>query len=275
MLDFNLNPPHIMGVLNITPDSMLDGGQYLQLADALARSEEMIQEGVAMIDIGGESTRPNAQPVTVEVELQRVLPVIKAIRKQFSIPLSIDTSQPVVMRAAIEHGVNMINDVRALRVPGALATAAQLNVPICLMHMSYPFGKPDGAVDPLGNEPMAAIIDFFHARITACEQAGIAREKLLIDPGFGGGSFGKSPKQNVHILKNMAQLTQFKLPILVGLSYKSFISALLDVPLPQRLPGALAATVLAMIGGATIVRTHDVPPTLQVVRLVHAVDTAD
>lgn len=269
-LHSSLAPAKIMGVLNITPDSMFDGGRFMKVRAALARSAEMVHEGADMIDIGGESTRPNATPVTAIEELQRVLPAIKAIRKRFTtIPLSIDTSQPLVMRAAIEHGVDMINDVRALRVSGALATAAALKVPICLMHMAYPFGHT--TADILGDNPLVELRRFFSERIMACEQSGIAREKLIIDPGFGAGSFGKNLCQNLHILKNIHQLTEFNLPVLVGLSYKTFFSELLSIPLAQRLPGVLAATTLAVAGGVNIIRTHNVRETRQVVLLAEAV----
>jgi dihydropteroate synthase len=260
-----------MGILNVTPDSMFDGGRYTDVGSAVERAEQMVKEGAAIIDIGGESTRPQAKTLSAEEELARVLPVIKAIRKKLSIPLSIDTSQPLVMREAIAYGVNMINDVRALRVPHALETAAALGVPVCLMHMSYPFGKAEKETDPLGVNPIDAIKLFFQERIAACEKEGIPREKLILDPGFGAGTFGKSAQQNLSILKNLSDLKQFELPLLVGVSYKTFLSEVLAIPLAERLSGALAATVLAVERGARLIRTHDVKVTKEAVKIAMAV----
>lgn len=259
--------PAIMGILNVTPDSMYDGGRYTTGEAALKQVEKMIEEGVHIVDIGGESTRPQAQPISVEEELSRVLPMVKLIRKYFTIPLSIDTSQPLVMEACVGEGVNFINDVRALNLPGALQMAARLKTPICLMHSDPSFQSES-------KNPILKLKDFFSKRIQSCEEAGILRENLWLDPGLGAGFFGKTPEQILWILKNLSQLKIFELPLFIGVSYKSFISEILNVSLSERLPGALAATVIAILGGARMVRTHDVKITREVVEMTCAIDGA-
>ncbi len=263
----DLTQPRVMGILNITPDSFSDGGDFLSHAAALERAREMADEGADIIDVGGESTRPGAQPVSEQEELERVLPVIQAITAELSLPVSIDTSKPNVMRAAVAAGARMINDVLALRAPGALEAAREAQVPVCLMHMQ---GEPRTMQrEPHYREVVGDIIAFLRERVRVCEEAGIPRHHLILDPGFG---FGKTLAHNLRLLKELHRVTELGLPLLVGLSRKSMVGALLqDVPAAERLYGSLAAAVLAVERGASIVRVHDVKPTVDALRVVHAV----
>jgi len=229
----------------------------------------MVEEGAAIIDIGGESTRPGAASVSVQEELNRVIPVIEAICAALPVPVSIDTSKPEVMCAAVDAGAGMINDVRALSVPGALEMAASLGVPVCLMHM---LGEPRTMQqDPRYKDVVMEVKAFFEERIVVCEQAGIARRRLLIDPGFG---FGKSLSHNLTLLKHLAEFASLGVPVLVGISRKSMIGALLDAPMAQRVYGSVAAAVLAVWNGAAIVRVHDVRATVDALKVCAAVRQA-
>ncbi len=262
----DLNFPKVMGVLNVTPDSFSDGGQFNSVDRALEHALAMEADGVAIVDIGGESTRPDAIPVSVDEELERVVPVIEAIRKNSLIPISIDTSKPEVMKAAIIAGANIINDVRALQANGALEVAAQLQVPVCLMHMQ-------GLPDTMQKQPsyycvVDEIKQFFHDRITACINAGILHENIIIDPGFG---FGKRLEHNLKLFKNLSDFSSFEMPILVGVSRKSMLGALLNKPVEQRLYGSISLAVLAVWQGASIIRTHDVKETLDAIQVCSAV----
>lgn len=256
-----------MGILNITPDSFSDGGRFHALEAALIRVEQMLAEGVDIIDIGGESTRPGAASVSVEDELDRVIPVIESIRSRFDVPLSIDTSKPEVMLAAVNAGANLINDVRALQEPGALEACAQLSVPICLMHMQ---GLPRTMQqNPQYADVVEDVCQFFEMRIKACELAGIEQGRLILDPGFG---FGKALHHNVHLLKRLDAFSSFKLPLLVGVSRKSMIGALLDDrSVDDRLYGSVAAAVIAVMKGANIIRVHDVQATVDAIKVVKAI----
>lgn len=256
----------VMGILNVTPDSFSDGGQFHALDAALQHVEAMLEQGVDIIDIGGESTRPGATPVTLAEELARVVPVITAIRQRFDVPLSVDTSKPEVMQAAVAAGADMINDVRALQEPGALAVCADLSVPICLMHMQ---GQPRTMQhNPQYTNVVADVSQFFAERIQACIAAGIARERLILDPGFG---FGKTLQHNVDLLAKLDTFSAFNLPLLVGMSRKSMIGALLnDRPVDERLHGSVAAAVIAAMKGASIVRVHDVAATADAMKIVNA-----
>ncbi|ADJ27515.1 dihydropteroate synthase [Nitrosococcus watsonii] len=265
-----LNRPQVMGVLNVTPDSFSDGGKYLILERALWRARQMMQEGAAIIDVGGESTRPGAAPVSVEEELHRVIPVIEALSREIPIPLSVDTSKPEIMRAAVAAGAGFINDINALRQEGALAAASELGVPICLMHMR---GKPQTMQqNPVYSDVVEEVREFLLERIIACEQSGIPSERLMLDPGFG---FGKQSVHNLLLLKYLNRICELGFPVLVGLSRKSLIGTMLTLPVEERLYGGLALATLAAWQGATIVRTHDVQATMQALTLCDNVQKAE
>lgn len=258
----------IMGVLNVTPDSFSDGGIFLACDSAVARALQMVEEGADIIDVGGESTRPGAQPVSVQQELDRVLPVIEALRDGLPVPISIDSSKPEVMRAAVASGAGFINDVRALGAEGALAAAVDLQVPVCLMHMQ---GEPRSMqADPQYTDVVAEVRVFLAGRLAACLAAGINPSHLVIDPGFG---FGKSLAHNAQLLRGLGEFKTLGAPILVGLSRKSMIGAALGLPVEQRLSASLALAAMAVANGARIVRTHDVRATREAVRMVEAVYT--
>ena len=256
----------IMGVLNVTPDSFSDGGIFMARDNAVAHARRMAEEGADLIDVGGESTRPGAQPVSVQEELDRVLPVIEALRDTFSVPISIDTSKPEVMRAAVASGAGFINDVRALGNDGALAAAADLRVPVCLMHMR---GEPRSMqTDPHYTDIVAEVRVFLARRLAACLAAGIDSARLVVDPGFG---FGKTLAHNAQLLRGLGGLKTLGVPILVGLSRKSMIGKALGLPVEQRLYASLALAVTAVANGARIVRTHDVRATREALRMYEAV----
>ena len=254
----DLSQPTVMGVLNVTPDSFSDGGRYLQLADALRRAEVMVEEGAALIDVGGESTRPGAPPVSVQEELDRVLPVVERLARELPVPISVDTSKPEVIRAAARAGAGLINDVRALRLSGALQAAAASGLPVCLMHMQ---GEPGTMQQqPTYADVVAEVHAFLAERVRVCESAGIPRERILVDPGFG---FGKTLDHNLLLLRHLDRFTDLAAGILVGVSRKSMIGALLNAPVGERLSGGLAAAVIAVWQGANVIRTHDVRETVQ------------
>jgi dihydropteroate synthase len=258
--------PMVMGILNVTPDSFSDGGRFNTSDKALHRVEAMVVEGADIIDIGGESTRPGAQPVGEAEEIDRVVPLVEAIRTRFAVPISVDTTKPGVMRAAVAAGADMLNDVRALREPGALETAAELAVPVCLMHMQ---GEPRTMqAAPHYEDVVGDVMGFLSQRVEASLAAGIARESLLIDPGFG---FGKSLTHNLTLLRELSRFKTLGLPLLVGVSRKSMFGAILDKPVEERLSGSLAAAALALWQGADIVRVHDVAETADVVKVCRAV----
>ena len=265
----DLSHPHVMGVLNVTPDSFSDGGRFLAPDAALARARHMAAEGAAIIDVGGESTRPGAAPVSEQEELRRVIPVIEAIAAELPVVISIDTRKPEVMRAAVAAGAGLINDVYALREEGALHMAAALGVPVCLMHMQ---GDPRTMqAAPHYEDVVAEVKVFLAERVAACERAGILRERLLIDPGFG---FGKSLEHNLRLLRHLDDFAGLKLPLMVGVSRKSLIGAVLDVPAAERLYGSIALAALAVWQGAAIIRSHDVAATVQAVKMTAAVKAA-
>ena len=264
----DLTHPQVMGVLNVTPDSFSDGGDFFSLDKAVARALQMEAEGAAIIDIGGESTRPGAVPVMPEDEIRRVVPVIEALQSRLKVPISIDTRKPGVMRAAIQAGAGFINDINALREPGALEVAAGLAVPVCLMHMQ---GEPRTMQeDPCYENVVDEVAEFLQQRITACEQAGIGRERLLLDPGFG---FGKTVVHNLYLLERLTVLTRLGLPLVVGLSRKSMIASLLGLEPGERLPASIALAVLAVERGARLVRSHDVAATWQALQMAVALHT--
>ncbi len=256
----------VMGILNVTPDSFSDGGFYFAPDKAVARARQMVEEGADIVDVGGESTRPGAQPVSVEEEIERVVPVIERLARELEVPISVDTSKPEVMRAACAAGAGFINDVRALSAPGALETAAALGVPVCLMHMQ---GEPRTMQDnPRYRDVVAEVRDFLAGRLAAAEAAGIPRTRLLVDPGFG---FGKTVAHNLALLRGLGEIAALGVPVLVGLSRKSLIGKLLGLPLERRLHASVALALMAVQNGARVVRVHDVGPTVEALRMWEAV----
>ncbi len=261
----DLSRPQVMGVLNVTPDSFSDGGDFFSVDAACERALAMQAEGAAIIDIGGESTRPGAEPVPAVEEIRRVVPVIETLHAQLRIPLSIDTQKAEVMRAAVAAGAGLINDVNALRAPGALAAAAECRVPVCLMHMQ---GEPRSMQQqPHYDEVLTEVSDFLRQRMAACEAAGIGRERIVLDPGFG---FGKTVQHNLQLLAGLDKLAALGQPLLVGLSRKSMIGKLLRLEVGERLPASLALALLAVERGAVLVRAHDVAATWQALQMVAA-----
>jgi dihydropteroate synthase len=255
-----------MGILNVTPDSFSDGGRYNSLDKAFYHVESMLQAGASLIDVGGESTRPGAAPVSLQQELDRVIPIIEALNQRFDPVISLDSSCPEVMLEASKRGIGLINDVRALQRPGALAMVARLEVPVCLMHMQ---GTPQTMQsNPSYVDVVAQVKTFLLERIASCQQAGIRTESIIIDPGFG---FGKTLEQNCQLLRQLDALARLGYPVLVGLSRKSMIGAVLDLEINQRLAGSLALAVLAVSQGACIIRAHDVGPTVEAVKMAQAV----
>lgn len=265
-MELNFSRPQVMGILNLTPDSFSDGGCYLVRDAALRRAEEMVIAGADIIDIGGESTRPGALPVSEAEEIDRVVPLVEAITSRFDIPVSIDTSKPGVMLSAVAAGAAMINDVRALREEGALAAAVAAAVPVCLMHMQ---GEPRSMQSaPVYGDVVEEVILFLQQRVDACAGAGIPRERLLIDPGFG---FGKALAHNLTLLNELSRFNTLGLPLVVGISRKSMVGAVLNKAVDERLYGSLAAAALALCQGAAVIRVHDVAETVDVVKVCFAV----
>jgi dihydropteroate synthase len=265
----DLSRPQVMGILNVTPDSFSDGGVFFAPEAALDHAREMVAAGAAIIDVGGESTRPGAAPVALQEELRRVIPVIEALCDTLPVPVSIDTRNPAVMQAAVAAGAGMINDVNALQAPGALEMATSLGVPVCLMHMQ---GLPGTMQDnPEYADVVTEVRQFLADRANACLAAGMARERILLDPGFG---FGKTTRHNLLLLQQLDGLVAEGYPVLVGLSRKSLIGKVLGLPVDERLYPGLALAVLAVWQGAAIVRTHDVRATREAVDMCHAVSRA-
>lgn len=261
--------PVIMGILNVTPDSFSDGGEFDRVDAAVARALEMQVQGALMIDIGGESTRPGAQPVDAAQEIDRVVPVIEAIRRQSDIPISIDTSKPEVMIAAVQAGANLVNDVNALRAEGAVGCCAELAVPVCLMHMQ---GEPRSMQqNPEYSDVVVEVRDFLLERVRVCLDAGIAQNQILLDPGFG---FGKSLAHNLQLLSRLNEFCELDFPVLVGISRKSMLGAILDRDVDQRVIGGVAAAVIAYGKGARWFRVHDVAETSDALKICIALDQA-
>ena len=255
-----------MGVLNVTPDSFSDGGDFVAPEKAVARAMAMVEEGAAIIDVGGESTRPGAPPVALQGELQRVVPVIEALSASVSVPISIDTRKPEVMQAAVAAGAGLINDVNALQEPGAVEMAASLEVPVCLMHMQ---GDPETMQDaPAYDDVVDEVAAFLEARAGVCMQQGIPGERILLDPGFG---FGKTTEHNLLLLQQLDRLVACGYPLLVGLSRKSLIGKVLGLPVDKRLYPGIALAVLAVWQGAALVRCHDVQATREAIEMCQAV----
>ncbi|MCU7998200.1 dihydropteroate synthase [Shewanella sp. SM101] len=260
-----LSSPIVMGILNVTPDSFSDGGQYSSYELACQHADDMVAQGAGMIDIGGESTRPGAAEVSLADELARVIPLVKYVAAHHDVWISVDTSKPEVMRQAVAAGAHLINDVRALMEPGALQAAAELQVPICLMHMQ---GEPKiMQFAPTYHNVIEEVSAFLTERIEACLRAGIPRELLILDPGFG---FGKSLEHNYELLAKLDSFAQFDLPILIGLSRKSMVGNLLAKPTSERLAGSLAGAMIAAQKGAHIIRVHDVTETVDMLKVLQA-----
>ncbi len=253
-----------MGILNVTPDSFSDGGRFVGRDSALRQAEQMLHDGASIIDIGGESTRPGAQAVCEQEELDRVIPVIEAVA-ELGAAISVDTSKAAVMRSAVAAGAGMINDVNALLGEGTLATAARLDVPVCLMHMQ---GQPRSMQQqPVYGDVVEEVGAFLEQRAKACIAAGMAREHIVLDPGFG---FGKTVQHNLQLLQKLEQLHKFAYPLLVGLSRKSMLGVVTGKPVAQRLAGSLSAAVIAAVKGAQIIRVHDVDATRDALKVVYA-----
>ena len=262
----DLTSPVVMGVLNVTPDSFSDGGRFLEPTQALEHALRMIDEGAAIIDVGGESTRPGAEPVSEQEELDRVLPIIEKLAQETDAVISIDTMKPAVMQAACAAGASLINDVNALRAETALQIASESGAAVCLMHMQ---GEPRSMqADPKYDEVTEDIAHFLQQRLQACTDAGIKADRIVLDPGFG---FGKTLAHNLQLLAQLSRLTVLGQPLLVGVSRKSMFAALLDVPPQERIHGGVAAASLAVWQGASIIRSHDVRATVHAVKVAAAI----
>jgi dihydropteroate synthase len=266
----DLGKPVVMGVLNVTPDSFSDGGRFIDRAVALSHARRLIDEGAAIIDVGGESTRPGATAASLDEELSRVVPVIEALRRESAVFISVDTSKPQVMNAACEAGADIINDVRALQEPGALAAAASSRAGVCLMHMQ---GEPRTMqAAPHYEDVVSEVSTFLAARIAACRAAGIEDSRLTIDPGFG---FGKRVVDNLVLLKQLRRLESLNLPLAVGLSRKSMLTRLTGRAVADRTAGSVALAAIAVLNGARIVRAHDVAATVDAIRVADAVSQGE
>jgi len=263
--EFDLRAPVVMGVLNVTPDSFSDGGRFIDLDAAVSAALQMQRDGAALIDVGGESTRPGAEPVPAAEELRRVVPVVRELVRQ-GVLVSVDTSKPEVITAALEAGAHVINDVYGLRLPGALEAAAAGTAAVCVMHMQ---GEPRSMQrSPRYDNVVAEVGDFLRARLHACLAAGITPDRLLIDPGFG---FGKTAVHNLQLMQGLAELVALGPPMLVGLSRKSWLATLTGRPVEQRLAGSLALALAAAERGARIIRAHDVPQTVDALKVWAAI----
>lgn len=260
---------HVMGILNVTPDSFSDGGRYNQLDSALAQARRMVEAGAMFIDVGGESTRPGAAQVSTEEELERVCPVVEAIAKELDVVISVDTSAPEVMGETVRLGAGLINDVRALQRDGAVNAAVEAGVPVCLMHMQ---GQPkDMQERPEYRNVLREVSSFLTERVRVVEQAGIPSERILLDPGFG---FGKSLEHNLQLLAALDRMRVLGYPLLVGLSRKTMLGKITGRDVSERLPASLAAATISAMKGASIIRVHDVRETVDAVKVVSAMEEA-
>ena len=261
---------HVMGILNVTPDSFSDGGRFAALDAALRHAESLVLAGATLVDVGGESTRPGAPAVSQQEELDRVAPVVERISRELDVIISVDTSAPIVMTEVARLGAGLINDVRSLRRDGALQAAAATGLPVCLMHM---LGEPgDMQNSPHYDDLVGEVSAFLVDRMQQCAAAGIASDRIILDPGFG---FAKTLQHNLSLFKHMDALLSLGRPLLVGVSRKSMIGQALNRPVAERLYGSLALAALAMTKGARILRVHDVAQTVDVVRMIAAVESAD
>lgn len=262
----DLAQPRVMGIVNVTPDSFSDGGKYESIDKAVEHALSLVEEGADILDIGGESTRPGATPVSLQEELKRVVPVIEQLARQTNVPLSIDTYKPEVMRAAIDAGIHMVNDVRALQEPGALEIVAGSNAGVCLMHMQ---GTPQTMqLDPQYENAVTEVKAFLKERMDAAVAAGIAAEHIVLDPGFG---FGKRTAHNLQLLRKLQDFRELGRPLLVGLSRKSVLGQITGGDVYVRLHASIAASVISAMKGAKIIRVHDVKATVDALKVVSAV----
>jgi len=265
----DLATPAVMGIVNVTPDSFSDGGQWLDPQRAIDHALQLMEQGAGIIDVGGESTRPGAASVSLEEELRRVIPVIAALAARIQVPISVDTSHPDVIRAAVAAGAVMINDVRALRAPAALSAAAATSAAVCVMHMQ---GEPRTMqAAAVYDNVFEDVCHFLVERVAACEKAGIATDRLVIDPGIG---FGKSVAHNLELLARLSEFTILRHPVMVGVSRKSVIGAVTGRPVDQRVAGGVAFATAAVLAGASIIRAHDVAATVDAVKVAVALRTA-
>ncbi|MCC7198952.1 MAG: dihydropteroate synthase [Gammaproteobacteria bacterium] len=261
----DLSTPVVMGVLNVTPDSFSDGGHWFDPVRAIDRAVEMVEEGAAFIDVGGESTRPGAATVPVDEELRRVIPLVEALAGRLTVPVSIDTRKPEVMRAAIAAGATLVNDIAALGAAGALEAVAGSGAAVCLMHMQ---GEPRSMqAAPDYHDVVAEVVAYLQDRAAACVAAGIAHERVVLDPGFG---FGKLLEHNLDLLAGLDRLAALGFPVMAGLSRKSMIGQVTGRPVGERLAGSVALATLAALGGARIIRAHDVAATVDAVKIAAA-----
>ncbi|MBD1601051.1 dihydropteroate synthase [Pseudomonas typographi] len=266
----DLSRTHVMGILNVTPDSFSDGGRFISIKQALRHAQAMVAAGATLVDIGGESTRPGAAPVAPGEELERVAPVVEVITRELDVVVSVDTSTPQVMREVARLGAGLINDVRSLRREGALEAAAATGLPVCLMHM---VGEPGNMQEaPHYHNVVAQVSEFLAERLRACQAAGIDASHIVLDPGFG---FAKTHAHNLSLFKHMPALFELGRPLLVGVSRKSIVGLALGKPVGERLFGSLALAALAQVKGARILRVHDVAQTMDVVRMLEAVEAAE
>jgi dihydropteroate synthase len=265
-----LECPAVMGILNTTPDSFFEGSRVALPAVALIHAERMVAEGASIIDVGGESTRPGAKTVSEQEEIDRVVPVIESLQSAIDAMISVDTSKPGVMRAAVSAGASMINDVRALSLDGALEAAVELQVPVCLMHMQGQPGTMQEA--PHYDDVVAEVTQFLHERVAQCRDAGLGDDLIVIDPGFG---FGKTPADNIELLANLGKFLDIGQPVLIGVSRKSTLGLITGREVTERLPASITAAVLAVERGASIVRAHDVAETVDALRVARAVTEAE
>lgn len=262
----NLNRPHVMGIVNVTPDSFSDGGKFAQTDLAIEHALSLVKDGADILDIGGESTRPDAEPVSLQKELERVIPVIEKLVNQVDIPISIDTYKPAVMQAAIAAGASIVNDVRALQEDGALDVLTATNAGVCLMHMQ---GTPKTMqLNPQYNDVVGEVKAFLQQRLQVCEATGIARERILLDPGFG---FGKTRAHNITLIQHLASFSSLGQPLLVGLSRKSILGQVTGNDIDARLYASVAASVISAMVGAKILRVHDVKATAEALKIVAAI----
>lgn len=262
----DLSRPLVMGIVNVTPDSFSDGGRHLLRDAAIAHAQQLMAEGADILDIGGESTRPGAQSVSVQEELDRVLPVIEGLH-DCAVPLSIDSCKAEVMRAALAAGVSMVNDINALQQPEALAAVVASNAAVCLMHKQ---GKPQTMqIEPRYEDVVAEVMDFLQIRLAAVESAGVLRDRIVVDPGFG---FGKTLEHNLILLRNINKFSSLGVPLLAGLSRKSMLGAITGQKVEHRLAASIAAALVAVQRGAAIVRVHDVHATRDALKIWYAVN---
>ena len=263
--ELNLSTPQVMGILNVTPDSFSDGGTHNSLNDAVNHAAKLIAEGASIIDIGGESTRPGASDVSIDEELQRVVPVVEAIRQRLDVWISVDTSKAQVITESANAGASIINDIRSLQEPGALEAAAKTGLPVCIMHMQ---GDPKTMQQSPHYVNVVMDVDrFLQENIQRCVDAGIEKNQIILDPGFG---FGKNLAHNYQLLAHLSELHHFGLPILAGMSRKSMVGQLLNVPPQERIAGSVACAVIAAMQGAQIIRVHDVKETVDAMKVVQA-----